>query len=174
MALELSQSPLLPPRLKTNISKELYGWWVGFVLSNLYSFEHFIYTPFTAKPDSPHHQTALNSLFKQPPPWTTSLRIVLQPSSIFMSCWYGTPPVAGCWCQFWIPGEESGYFHWLTWWLEGISRGLNVFTVVSAIAAVELPQGQWPDLFEILPGFVNNQNNTNLKISTLQTIGFTH
>ncbi|KAF9480274.1 ARM repeat-containing protein [Pholiota conissans] len=44
--------------------------------------------------------------------------------------------------------------------------------VVSAIAAVELPQGQWPDLIEILLGFVNNQTNTNLRISTLQTIGF--
>ncbi|CAA7262120.1 unnamed protein product [Cyclocybe aegerita] len=44
--------------------------------------------------------------------------------------------------------------------------------VVSAIAAVELPQGQWPDLIEILLGFVNNQTNTNLRIATLQTIGF--
>ncbi|KAF8966870.1 armadillo-type protein [Flammula alnicola] len=44
--------------------------------------------------------------------------------------------------------------------------------VVSAIAAVELPQGQWPDLIEILLGFVNNQANTNLRISTLQTIGY--
>ena len=43
---------------------------------------------------------------------------------------------------------------------------------VSAIAAVELLQGQCPDLTEILLGFVNNQNNTNLRISTLQTIGF--
>ena len=50
--------------------------------------------------------------------------------------------------------------------------GAFASTVVSAIAAVELPQGQWPDLIEILLGFVNNQNNTNLKISTLQTIGF--
>lgn len=44
--------------------------------------------------------------------------------------------------------------------------------VVAAIAAVELPQGQWPDLIEILLGFVNNQPNANLKIATLQTIGF--
>ncbi|KAF5352963.1 hypothetical protein D9758_007879 [Tetrapyrgos nigripes] len=44
--------------------------------------------------------------------------------------------------------------------------------VVAAIAAVELPQGQWENLIEILLGFVNNQENTNLKISTLQTIGF--
>jgi len=44
--------------------------------------------------------------------------------------------------------------------------------VVSAIAAVELPQGQWSDLIEILLGFVNNQTNINLRISTLQTIGY--
>ncbi|KAG6857029.1 hypothetical protein H0H87_010702 [Tephrocybe sp. NHM501043] len=45
-------------------------------------------------------------------------------------------------------------------------------TVVAAIAAVELPQGHWSELIELLLGFVNNQDNTNLKISTLQTIGF--
>jgi len=44
--------------------------------------------------------------------------------------------------------------------------------VVAAIAAVELPQGEWQDLIEILLGFVNNNSNTNLKIATLQTIGF--
>ncbi|KAF8999789.1 armadillo-type protein [Cyathus striatus] len=44
--------------------------------------------------------------------------------------------------------------------------------VVAAIAAVELPIGQWPDLIEILLGFVNNPQNTNLRIATLQTIGF--
>jgi len=43
--------------------------------------------------------------------------------------------------------------------------------VVAAIAAVELPQGQWTDLIEILLGFVNTQGNANLRISTLQTIG---
>ncbi|KAF8658436.1 hypothetical protein AX16_001987 [Volvariella volvacea WC 439] len=43
---------------------------------------------------------------------------------------------------------------------------------VAAIAAVELSHAQWPDLIEILLGFVNNQANTNLKIATLQTIGF--
>jgi len=45
--------------------------------------------------------------------------------------------------------------------------------VVAAIAAVELPNGEWQDLIEILLGFVNNQsNNANLKIATLQAIGF--
>lgn len=45
-------------------------------------------------------------------------------------------------------------------------------TVVAAIAAVELPVGQWQDLIQILLGFVNNQENVNLRMSTLQTIGF--
>lgn len=44
--------------------------------------------------------------------------------------------------------------------------------VVAAIAAVELPEAQWNDLIEVLLGFVNNQSNTNLKVATLQTIGF--
>ncbi|KAK1225996.1 karyopherin Kap95 [Marasmius sp. AFHP31] len=45
--------------------------------------------------------------------------------------------------------------------------------VVAAIAAVELPNGEWQDLIEILLGFVNNQSNSaNLKIATLQAIGF--
>ncbi|KIY48517.1 ARM repeat-containing protein [Fistulina hepatica ATCC 64428] len=44
--------------------------------------------------------------------------------------------------------------------------------VVAAIAAVELPQGQWPELIEILLGFVNNQPEPHLKISALQAIGF--
>ncbi|EPS97330.1 hypothetical protein FOMPIDRAFT_1025098 [Fomitopsis schrenkii] len=44
--------------------------------------------------------------------------------------------------------------------------------VVAAIAAVELPHGQWSELIEILLGFVNNQSNTNMRIATLQAIGF--
>lgn len=44
--------------------------------------------------------------------------------------------------------------------------------VVAAIASVELPQGQWSDLIETLLGFVNNEQNTNLRIATLQTIGY--
>ncbi|EMD35060.1 hypothetical protein CERSUDRAFT_116561 [Gelatoporia subvermispora B] len=44
--------------------------------------------------------------------------------------------------------------------------------VVAAVAAVELPQGQWGEVIEILLGFVNNQTNTNLRIATLQAIGF--
>ena len=45
--------------------------------------------------------------------------------------------------------------------------------VVSAIAAVELPQGQWMDVIGILLGFVSDQSNTNLRVATLQAIGFT-
>ncbi|KAJ7058264.1 armadillo-type protein [Mycena amicta] len=44
--------------------------------------------------------------------------------------------------------------------------------VTAAIAAVELPHGHWGDLIEILLGFVNTQANTNLRIATLQAIGF--
>lgn len=44
--------------------------------------------------------------------------------------------------------------------------------VVAAIAAVELPHNQWADLIELLLSFINNQDNANLKIATLQTIGF--
>ena len=45
--------------------------------------------------------------------------------------------------------------------------------VVAAIAAVELPHEQWPELIGSLLGFVNNpQSAPNLKIATLQAIGF--
>lgn len=44
--------------------------------------------------------------------------------------------------------------------------------VIAAIAAIELPTNHWSELIEVLLGFVNNQDNTNLKIATLQAIGF--
>lgn len=45
--------------------------------------------------------------------------------------------------------------------------------VVSAIAAVELPHDQWPDLIGQMLGFINNdQSPANLKIATLQAIGY--
>ncbi|OSD03642.1 ARM repeat-containing protein [Trametes coccinea BRFM310] len=44
--------------------------------------------------------------------------------------------------------------------------------VVSAIAAVELPQGQWMDVITILLGFVSEQSSSNLRVATLQAIGF--
>lgn len=43
--------------------------------------------------------------------------------------------------------------------------------VVQAIAIVELPHNQWPDLIEILLSFMN-QDNVNLRVATLQAIGF--
>ncbi|EIN05909.1 ARM repeat-containing protein [Punctularia strigosozonata HHB-11173 SS5] len=43
---------------------------------------------------------------------------------------------------------------------------------VAAIAAVELPHGQWPELIDILLGFVNDATNVNLRIATLEAIGF--
>lgn len=50
--------------------------------------------------------------------------------------------------------------------------GIFSSQVVSAIAGVELPNGQWAELIEILLGLVNNQDNTNLRVATLQTIGY--
>ncbi|KAG1829680.1 karyopherin Kap95 [Suillus variegatus] len=44
--------------------------------------------------------------------------------------------------------------------------------VVSAIAAIKLPVSQWPDLVEILLGFINMSDDMNLKIATLQAIGY--
>ncbi|TFK71549.1 ARM repeat-containing protein [Pluteus cervinus] len=52
-----------------------------------------------------------------------------------------------------------------------LRAGTYASQVVAAIAAVELPHAQWPDLIEGLLTFVNG-NETNLKIATLQTIGF--
>ena len=43
--------------------------------------------------------------------------------------------------------------------------------VVQAIAIVELPHNQWPELIGLLLGFVN-QDNINLRVATLQAIGF--
>ncbi|KAI6010093.1 armadillo-type protein [Pisolithus microcarpus] len=43
--------------------------------------------------------------------------------------------------------------------------------VVTAIASIEFPHNQWPGLI-ILLGFMNNLTNTNLRIATLQTIGY--
>ncbi|KAG1744520.1 uncharacterized protein EDB91DRAFT_1272409 [Suillus paluster] len=41
-----------------------------------------------------------------------------------------------------------------------------------AITVVELPIGQWPDLIKILLSFINTSDDTNLKIATLQAIGY--
>lgn len=44
--------------------------------------------------------------------------------------------------------------------------------VLAAIAAIELPNQQWPDLINLLLSFVNNADNVNLRIATLQSIGY--
>ena len=44
--------------------------------------------------------------------------------------------------------------------------------VVSAIASVELPNGQWMDVIGLLLGFVSDQSNVNLRVATLQAIGY--
>ncbi|THH07579.1 hypothetical protein EW145_g3285 [Phellinidium pouzarii] len=43
---------------------------------------------------------------------------------------------------------------------------------VAAIAAVELPNNQWPEVIEILLRFMDNAENVNLRIATLQAIGY--
>jgi hypothetical protein len=44
--------------------------------------------------------------------------------------------------------------------------------VVAAIAAVDLPAGQWPELIGYLLQFVNDASNAGLRGSSLQAIGF--
>lgn len=43
---------------------------------------------------------------------------------------------------------------------------------VAAVAAIELPRGQWPELIGQLLEFVGNQENTGLRIATLQAVGY--
>ncbi|CAG8614080.1 2754_t:CDS:10, partial [Ambispora leptoticha] len=44
--------------------------------------------------------------------------------------------------------------------------------VVAAIAAIELPQGQWPDLIKNMLESIQNTDNSQLKQATLTAIGF--
>lgn len=44
-------------------------------------------------------------------------------------------------------------------------------TAIAAIAACELPYGEWQDLIETLLGFINGDSAT-LRVATLQTIGY--
>lgn len=44
--------------------------------------------------------------------------------------------------------------------------------VVAAIAAVELPNAEWMEVIEILLRFMDNADNVNLRMATLQTIGY--
>lgn len=43
---------------------------------------------------------------------------------------------------------------------------------VAAVAAIELPRGDWPELIGQLLEFVGNQENTGLRIATLQAVGY--
>ncbi|WOO82023.1 Importin subunit beta-1 [Vanrija pseudolonga] len=43
---------------------------------------------------------------------------------------------------------------------------------VAAIAAIELPHGGWPELIGQLLEFVQNQENTHLRVATLQAVGY--
>ncbi|KAK4686304.1 importin subunit beta-1, partial [Tremellales sp. Uapishka_1] len=43
---------------------------------------------------------------------------------------------------------------------------------VSAVAAIELPEQKWPDLIGSLLEFVSNQENTGLRVATLQAVGY--
>ena len=44
--------------------------------------------------------------------------------------------------------------------------------VVSAIASIELPVGEWHEAFELLLRFVQTSDNVNLKVATFQAIGY--
>jgi importin subunit beta-1 len=55
---------------------------------------------------------------------------------------------------------------------EQVKAGTVAAQSVAAIATVELPQGQWPDLIEILLRFVNTGTSVPLRQSTLSAIGF--
>lgn len=43
---------------------------------------------------------------------------------------------------------------------------------ISAVAAIELPAGKWPELIGLLLEFVQNQDNVGLRINTLQAVGY--
>lgn len=52
------------------------------------------------------------------------------------------------------------------------SAGAVAAQCVSAVAAIELPVGKWPELIGLLLGFVQDQSNTGLRINTLQAVGY--
>jgi importin subunit beta-1 len=53
-----------------------------------------------------------------------------------------------------------------------IRAGVVTAQVVAAIAAIELPLGQWEDVIRIMLQNLQTTENTNLKQCTLQAIGF--
>jgi importin subunit beta-1 len=52
-----------------------------------------------------------------------------------------------------------------------VSQTISASQAVASVAAIELPQGQWPDLIQTLLSFVSTQDS-NVKEASLQTIGF--
>ncbi|KAG5457886.1 MAG: hypothetical protein BJ554DRAFT_1993, partial [Olpidium bornovanus] len=54
-----------------------------------------------------------------------------------------------------------------------IGAGHTAAQVVAAIAAVDLPLGDWPDLVKILLDNVTTSQAPNIRLCTLQAIGFT-
>ncbi|KAG0197142.1 karyopherin beta [Mortierella sp. GBA30] len=53
-----------------------------------------------------------------------------------------------------------------------LRAGIVTAQVVAAIAAIELPQGQWEDVIRLMLHSLQTTENTNLKQCTLQAIGF--
>ncbi|KAK9764087.1 karyopherin Kap95 [Basidiobolus ranarum] len=53
-----------------------------------------------------------------------------------------------------------------------LKAGTVAAQAVSAIAAIEIPRGEWLDLIQVLLGNVTSTDNANLKQSTLQSLGF--
>ncbi|KAG8858970.1 karyopherin beta [Tulasnella sp. 330] len=53
-----------------------------------------------------------------------------------------------------------------------VKIALDAGQVISSIANIELPVGQWPELVQTLLGFVSQTANVTLKVATLQTIGY--
>ena len=53
-----------------------------------------------------------------------------------------------------------------------LRAGVVTAQVVAAIAAIELPLGQWEDVIRLMLHSLQTTDNTNLKQCTLQAIGF--
>ena len=53
-----------------------------------------------------------------------------------------------------------------------IAAGGVAAQCVSAVAAIELPVQKWPELIQTLLEFVGNQDNTGLRVNTLQAVGY--
>ncbi|KAG4094253.1 karyopherin Kap95 [Neocallimastix lanati (nom. inval.)] len=56
---------------------------------------------------------------------------------------------------------------------DDIKAGSTAAQVIAAIAAIDIPRNQWPDLIQILLENVTKSNKSNLKQASLQTIGYT-